>query len=184
MNKFDIIHDYCKDMYYLAVERRTQIRNRINIIAGFGLSIVIFVLTKLFEKFDVFNEISTFQLLIIIVFVLSFLTFIVIYLASYGYSKINLVDSEDVRLMIKDISYDKNLSILYDQLYDYYEDVNYDNSAIQAESDIVNHYLSIVYSENTKLIEEKNTLLSKNLLCLCIAILVNIIILISFIGVI
>ncbi|MFW6017090.1 MAG: hypothetical protein ACOCRK_11680 [bacterium] len=184
MNKFSLMHEYCKDIYYLAVERRTQIRNRINIIAGFGFSIIVFISTKILEKFEINNEINNVQTFMVVIVFLSFLAFVYKYLKSFGYSKINIVDSEDVRLIIKDISYDKNLSVMYDELYDYYEELNIDDAANQAENDIVNHYLAVVYSKNTNLIEENNKLLSNNLLCLSILILLNIVLLISFIGVI
>lgn len=53
MIKYNIILETAKEMHNLAITRRNQIRDRVNIVAAFGFTVISFLVLSVVDRIDI-----------------------------------------------------------------------------------------------------------------------------------
>jgi len=179
MTKYELIFKTIKDSYNLALTRRENIRNRINIFASFGFGIITLFIASIFEKLNANSALLTEEnIYLCCLEAVAFIAFVVTYVFSFGIKTIKDFDPEKQYLDLMNLVNDNaNMqNTFYDQ-YDYFVKNNLEFPALLAENDAIYSYLSNMYAKQTNYLYDKNKNLTIDFYCMIAAIFLNVILL-------
>ena len=186
MTKYELIYTFAKNAYDLSLSRRKEIRDRINVIAGFGLSIIVVLATVFFNKFSEKQvKMDCFKIILFSATLVSSVLFIFYYMKSYGIKTILGVDPEALSIQLSTIvNDDLRMQQLYLNQLEFYEKNNINDSILLAENDAIYSYKTKLLDEQTNIIYDNTSYIHKSATHMNICMLITIVLLIIMRGVI